>query len=200
VKLYAERPARAARQVLADVLALGWLAGFGFAAEQGRALMLRLQTPATGITNAGTSISDAFADAARTAAKVPFVGAQLAAALDNGRAAGQSLAGVGEQQLSTIASLATGTAVLVAMVGVLPALVIWLPLRIRYARLAGAAVACRERDADLLALRALTSVPVRRLRTVTDDPASSWRRGDPDVVRALAALELRRLGLRAPRS
>jgi hypothetical protein len=90
--------------------------------------------------------------------------------------------------------------VLVAMVGVLPALVIWLPLRIRYARLAGAAVACRERDADLLALRALTSVPVRRLRTVTDDPASSWRRGDPDVVRALAALELRRLGLRAPRS
>jgi len=199
VKLYAERPARVARQLLADLLALAWLAGFGFAAEQGRALMLRLQSPATGLTNAGTSIGDAFAGAARTAAKVPFVGAQLAAALDTGRAAGQSLAGVGEGQLSTIASLATGTAVLVAMVGTLPVLVLWLPLRIRYARLAGAAVACRDRNADLLALRALTSVPVRRLRTVTDDPASSWRRGDPAVVRALAALELRRLGLRAPR-
>ncbi|HWN32842.1 MAG TPA: hypothetical protein VNP03_08855 [Pseudonocardia sp.] len=188
-----------ARQLLADVLALGWLAGFGFAAEQGRALMLRLQAPATGLTNAGTGISDAFAGAARTAAKVPFVGAQLAAALDTGRAAGQSLAGVGEGQLSTIASLATGTAVLVAMVGTLPVLVLWLPLRIRYARLAGAAVACRDRNADLLALRALTSVPVRRLRAVTEDPASGWRRNDPEVVRALAGLELRRLGLRAPR-
>ena len=196
---YAERPARMARQLLADVLALGWLAGFGFAAEQGRALMLRLQAPATGLTNAGTGISDAFAGAARTAAKVPFVGAQLAAALDTGRAAGQSLAGVGEGQLSTIASLATGTAVLVAMVGTLPVLVLWLPLRIRYARLAGAAVACRDRNADLLALRALTSVPVRRLRAVTEDPASGWRRNDPEVVRALAGLELRRLGLRAPR-
>jgi hypothetical protein len=199
MKLYAERPGRAARQLLADLLAVAWLAGFGWAAVQGRELMLRLQIPANSLTNAGTSIGDAFAGAARTAAKVPFVGAQLAAALDTGRAAGQSLAGVGEQQLSTIAELATGTAVLVALVGALPALVVWLPLRIRYARLAGAAVACRERNADLLALRALTAVSVRRLREVTEDPASGWRRNDPDVVCRLAALELRRLGLRAPR-
>ncbi|MDT7682989.1 MAG: hypothetical protein QOG57_3299 [Pseudonocardiales bacterium] len=199
MKLYAERPGRVARQLLADLLGLAWLAGFGWAAAGARELMLRLQVPANSLTNAGTSIGDAFAGAARTAAKVPFVGAQLAAALDTGRAAGQSLAGVGEQQLTTIAELATGTAVLVALVGALPALVLWLPLRIRYARLAGAAVACRERNADLLALRALTAVAVRRLRAVTEDPASGWRRNDPDVVRRLAALELRRLGLRAPR-
>jgi hypothetical protein len=159
MKLYAERPGRAARQLLADLLALAWLAGFGWAAAAARELMLRLQVPANSLTNAGTSIGDAFAGAARTAAKVPFVGAQLAAALDTGRAAGQSLAGVGEQQLTTIAELATGTAVLVA----------------------------------------LTAVSVRRLRAVTEDPASGWRRNDPDVVRRLAALELRRLGLRAPR-
>jgi hypothetical protein len=199
MKLYAERPGRVARQLLADLLGLAWLAGFGWAAAGARQLMLRLQVPANSLTNAGTSIGDAFAGAARTAAKVPFVGAQLAAALDTGRAAGQSLAGVGEQQLTTIAELATGTAVLVALVGALPALVLWLPLRIRYARLAGAAVACRERNADLLALRALTAVSVRRLRAVTEDPASGWRRNDPDVVRRLAALELRRLGLRALR-
>ncbi|MCU1650462.1 MAG: hypothetical protein QOI50_2780 [Pseudonocardiales bacterium] len=199
MKLYAERPGRVARQLLADLLGLAWLAGFGWAAAGARELMLRLQVPANSLTNAGTSIGDAFAGAARTAAKVPFVGAQLAAALDTGRAAGQSLAGVGEQQLTTIAELATGTAVLVALVGALPALVLWLPPRIRYARLAGAAVACRERNADLLALRALTAVSVRRLRAVTEDPASGWRRNDPDVVRRLAALELRRLGLRAPR-
>lgn len=198
MRFYAERPGRAARQLLADLIALGWLAGVGWMAEQSRELMLQLRTPATGLTTAGTDIADAFAAAARTAVKVPFVGNQLAAALDTGRAAGQSLAGVGEQQLTTISMLATGTAGLVLLTGVMPALLLWLPLRIRYARLAGSAVASRERDLDLLALRALTGTSVRRLRAVTEDPASGWRRGDPEVVRKLAAVELRRLGLRAP--
>jgi hypothetical protein len=43
----------------------------------------------------------------------------------------------------------------------------------------------------------LTGTSVRRLHAVTKDPASGWRRGDPEVVRKLAAVELRRLGLRA---
>jgi len=197
MKLYAERPGRAVRQLLADLLAVGWLALIAWLAERSRQLMLQLQTPATGLTNAGTEIADAFASAARTAAKVPFVGNQLAAALDTGRAAGQSLAGVGEQQLTAISMLATGTAGLVLLTGVMPVLVLWLPPRIHYARMAGAAVASRERDLDLLALRALTGTSVRRLRAVAEDPASGWRRGDPEVVRKLAAVELRRLGLRA---
>jgi hypothetical protein len=35
---------------------------------------------------------------------------------------------------------------------------------------------------------------------VAGDPAAAWRRDDAVVVRDLAALELRALGLRAPRS
>ncbi|MDQ2709292.1 MAG: hypothetical protein M3Z25_17400 [Actinomycetota bacterium] len=41
---------------------------------------------------------------------------------------------------------------------------------------------CRECDLNLLALRALTTVPVRRLRAVSADPAAAWRRNDPDVA------------------
>ncbi|MDT7670941.1 MAG: hypothetical protein QOC74_3724, partial [Pseudonocardiales bacterium] len=67
MKLYAERPGRVARQLLADLLGLAWLAGFGWAAAGARELMLRLQVPANSLTNAGTSIGDAFAGAARTA-------------------------------------------------------------------------------------------------------------------------------------
>ena len=33
---------------------------------------------------------------------------------------------------------------------------------------------------------------------VSDDPAGAWRRGDPDVIHALALLELRECGLRPP--
>ena len=200
MRLYAERPGRVARQLVADLLGLGWLAGVAWMAVQARDLVLRLRAPATGLANAGSNISEAFGAAARTAARAPFVGAQLAAALDSGRAAGESLAAIGAQQVSTVTTLATGTAAVVLLAGVTPALLTWLPLRIRYARLAGAAVASRERDLDLLALRALTGTSVRRLRAAVDNAASGWRRADPEVVRTLAELELRRLGLRgAPR-
>jgi hypothetical protein len=198
VRFYAERPARVVRQLVADLLGLGWLAGFIWVAWQARELLLRLRAPTSGLANAGTQISDAFAAAARTAARAPFVGANLAAALDSGRAAGQSLAALSGQQISTISSLANGAAVVMLLAGITPALVLWLPVRIHYARMAGAAMASREADPDLLALRALTATPVQRLHAAVQDPASGWRRADPDVIRTLAELELRRLGLRAP--
>ena len=40
--------------------------------------------------------------------------------------------------------------------------------------------------------------PSDALARVSDDPANAWRRRDPEVVRSLAALELRSLGLREP--
>ncbi|MGQ0483311.1 MAG: hypothetical protein ACT4O0_20085 [Pseudonocardia sp.] len=196
---YAERPGRLSLQVLADLLALGWLATLLCLGDAARGLLLRLQVPASGLTDAGNSIGEAFASAAGTATRVPFVGDELAAALDGGRAAGASLAAVGQRQFETIATLATGTAALIVLLGVLPLLLGWLPLRLRYARAAGAAVSCRDGGTDLLALRALTGLPMRRLRAVSDNPASGWRESDPAVLSGLAALELRRLGLRAPR-
>jgi hypothetical protein len=40
--------------------------------------------------------------------------------------------------------------------------------------------------------------PMHRLARISDDPAGAWRRADPAVVQALAELELRDTGLRAP--
>ena len=49
----------------------------------------------------------------------------------------------------------------------------------------------------LLALRALANQPLRRLtRLPGDDPATAWIDDDPAAVRALAALETRRWGVR----
>ena len=63
----------------------------------------------------------------------------------------------------------------------------------------GSAARVRGVDTDLLALRAMTNRPVRRLLRVSPDPAAAWRRDDREVVHALAALELRSLGMKAPR-
>jgi hypothetical protein len=198
MKPYAERLPRLGAQLLADVLAVGWAYVVVRFATMSRDLVLTLQTPANGLTDAGTAVRDVFTSAAGSAQKVPFVGAQLADALRGGQAAGSSLADVGRSQYETVASVGSGTALVLVLVGLMPLVLGWLPLRVHYARIAREAAECRRRDLSLLALRALTRVRVRALTAVSADPAAAWRREDTEAVSALAALELRRLGLHPP--
>lgn len=199
LKPYAERAPRLLVQLVADAAALAWLFVVVQFATSARDLVLRLQTPASGLADAGSSIGDAFGSAAQAAEVVPFLGGPLAEALRAGQAAGVSMARLGQEQYAAVTSFGAGTGLVLLLVGVLPLLLGWLPLRVHYARAARAAADCRERDLSLLALRALTHVPVRRLREVSEDPAAAWRRDEPEAVRRLAALELGRLGLRARR-
>ncbi|MFC5950781.1 hypothetical protein ACFQH9_21155 [Pseudonocardia lutea] len=199
MRVYAERPERVAGQVLADVVAVAWAVvwiSLGVAAHD---LLLRLQGPGRTLVQAGESIRGAFDGAARGAGEVPFVGDRLAGAFAPGADAGSSLVAAGQQQIDTVAAVATGAGVLVAVLGLLPVLAVWLPLRIRYARRATAAAGAREAGPDVLALRALTHRPLRTLLRITPDPAGAWRTGDPAAVAALAEAELRSLGLRGLR-
>ena len=200
MRLYAERPARAALQLLADLLVVGWVVLCVWVARTAQDLVLRLQEPARALAGAGERIRGAFDDAARTASGVPFVGDDLARALGGGTGAGESLAAAGQGQVEAIAAVATGTAVGIVLLGAAPVVLVWLLLRARYARAARSAVTARAVDTDLLALRAITRRPVRKLLAVAPDPAAAWRRDDRAVVHDLAALELRSLGLRAPRT
>ncbi|GAA5122419.1 hypothetical protein [Pseudonocardia adelaidensis] len=200
MRFYAERPGRAGLQLLADLLAVGWIWLTAVAARTVHDFVLAMQGPARTLAGAGESVRGAFDNAARTAATVPFVGDDLARALGAGTGAGDSLVAAGNEQMEAIAHVAFGTTLATVLLGVMPVLFLWLPLRLRYARLARSAVTARAVDSDLLALRAITRRPVRRLMRVAPDPAASWRRDERPVVHALAALELRSLGLRAPRT
>jgi hypothetical protein len=200
MRFYAESPTRAALQLLADLLAVCWITLCVLIARTAHDLVLRLQDPALALAGAGASIRGAFDNAAHTASGVPLVGDDLGQALRSGAGAGDALANAGQGQVEAIAAVATGTAVTIVLLGALPALLVWLPRRLRYARLARSAITARDVDTDLLALRAIAHRPVRQLLDVTPDPAAAWRRDDRDVVRELAALELRGLGLRAPRT
>jgi hypothetical protein len=88
----------------------------------------------------------------------------------------------------------------VGAIPVLIALAIHLPLRWRFVReaTAGRRYVDSAADLDLFALRAMSRQPLHRLARISDDPAAAWRRGDPEVVRALAVLELRHSGLSLP--
>lgn len=198
MRFYAERPGRAGLQLLGDLVAAGWVWLTVFVARTVHDFVLGLQGPARTLAGAGESVRGAFDNAARTAAGVPFIGEDLARALGTGTGAGDSLVAAGQEQIAAIARVAFGTTVATVVLGAMPVLFVWLPLRLRYARLARSAVTARGVDSDLLALRAITRRPVRALLRISPDPASSWRRDDRAVVHELAALELRSLGLRAP--
>jgi hypothetical protein len=201
MRIYAERPGRAILQVLADVAVLAWALLVVHLARAVHAAVLMLQTPANRLTGAGDSIRGAFDGAARTAAGVPFVGDDLARALGTGTNAGDSLAASGRDLSAAVGSVGFAVAAATVVVGVVPVVVLWLALRVRWVRAARSALVARSASPDLLALHALTRRPTAALLRAaagTPDPAAAWRRGDPAVVAALAAVELAALGLRPP--
>jgi hypothetical protein len=198
VKWYADRPGRFLRQVLADVVALLWIGGWIWLGVQVYDTVRRLRDPGDNLVGAGSGLRDTFRDAAASAGKVPFVGEQLANALGAGTHAGSTLVDAGNGEINIAESLAFWVPMGLVLAPVLFALLLWLSLRIRYARSASAVRQIGQLDGgdDLLALRALTRLSPRTLARVSDDPAGDWRKGRRRVIGELAAMEQNSLGLR----
>ncbi len=194
MKWYADRPARLIRQLIADLLAAGWVWLWVWVALRVREFVLSLRAPGDRMVDAGGGIRDAFSGAADKARGVPVVGDELADALGRGTRAGESLAGAGDAQIGVVQDTATWLAVALIAVPVMFLLITWLPLRVRFALRARAAMKLRGKP-DLLALRALTTLPSRALSWHDGDPAAAWRSGDPEVVAELARRHLASLGI-----
>ncbi|KOV82050.1 hypothetical protein [Nocardia sp. NRRL S-836] len=196
MKWYADRPIRLTRQVVADLLAVGWVALWIWVATTVHDWVLELRAPGDGLVSAGGSIRDVFTNAASKARGLPLVGADLSGALGNGTKAGETLTNAGNAQISVVQDSAFWLATALVVVPVLFLLITWLPVRLRYARRAAGVAKLRDKP-DLLALRALTSLTPRQLARFDGDPAVAWRTGDIDVITELARRELAALGVRA---
>ncbi|CCH33855.1 hypothetical protein ABZ816_08525 [Actinosynnema sp. NPDC047251] len=200
MKWYADRPGRLWRQLTADLFAAAWVWFWVSAALVARDTVLALRAPGDQMTRAGGGLHDTFTDAAAKAREVPLVGGKLGEALDKGRDAGATLVDAGRSQIEAVETTALWLTIALIAVPVAFLLVTWLPLRVRYARKAAATARLRDtRRFDLLALQALTTLPLRELARFEDDPADGWRRRDVAVVEALAARQLAVCGLRAAR-
>jgi hypothetical protein len=197
VRIYADRPAAIARQLLTDVLVVVWVYLWIRAAMWLHDLIQKLAVPGRKLEGAGSGIADNLADAGGKVGRVPIVGDELTTPFTKAADAARSLADAGHQQQELVGQIAlwVSLALLVFPLGLV--LLVWLPLRIRWGMRAGAAAALRSAPAgrDLLALRALATQPLRRLAAIDPDVAAKWRAADPSTVAALAALELRGLGL-----
>jgi hypothetical protein len=198
VKIYADRVPTAVRQLVTDLLVVAWVYASIRAAMWVYDLIEKLAVPGQKLEGAGTGIADNLSDVSGKVGRVPVVGDDLTEPFESAANAARSLADAGQGQQDVVADLALALSLglLVFPLGLV--LFVWLPLRVRWMRRAGAAATLRDAPAgrDLLALRALANQPLRKLTRIDPDVAEAWRRGDDDVVDALASLELRALGLR----
>jgi hypothetical protein len=198
VKIYADRLPTAVRQLLTDVIVVIWVYAWIRAGLWVHGMVLKLGVPGQKLESAGSGIADNLADAGGKVGRVPLVGDQLTKPFNGAAAAARSLADAGHQQQELVGNLALIVALAAVAVPLALVLFLWLPLRLRWMRRAGVAAAVRDQPAgrDLLALRALAGRPLNELTRLGPDIAQSWRNGDAAAVDALAALELKDLGLR----
>ena len=198
MKLYAESSVRRTRQMLGDVLLVGWIAVWVKFALVVRDATLTLAEPGEQIAKAGGGLAEKLRDAGETIGAVPLLGDAVRTPFDGASAAADMLAGAGDAQVEAVTQLAFWLGLAVAAIPILVVLVIYLPSRIRFVReaIAGQRFVDAGEDLDLFALRALARQPLHRLARISEDPAGAWRRRDPAVVRALAHLELSDSGMR----
>jgi hypothetical protein len=198
VKIYADRFPTALRQLVTDLLVVAWVYVSIRVAMWVYDLIEKLAVPGQKLEGAGTGIADNLSDVSGKVGRIPAVGDDLTRPFESAANAARSLSDAGRDQQDVVADLAWALSLglLVFPLGLV--LFVWLPLRVRWVRRAAAAATLRKAPAgrDLLALRALANQPLRKLARIDPDVAEAWRRGDDDVVDALASLELRTLGLR----
>lgn len=200
MKLYADAGPRFARQIVLDVLFVCWVLGciwLGSVVHDGT---LSLATPGERIATSATSLAGSLGAAGDSLSGIPLIGDGVAAPFDSAAAASDSLAGAGTASVRAVQRLAFWLGLAVAVIPILWLGQKYLPGRVRFVVDSTAAQRLMDGspDLELFALRAMTTQPLHVLARVSADPAGAWRRGDQDVITALAALELRASGLRAP--
>ncbi|GAA1826816.1 hypothetical protein GCM10009682_52940 [Luedemannella flava] len=197
MKLYAETPRVRTGQLFTDVCVVAWIAFWIWASFQLHDLIMDLAGPGERAQAAGEGLAGNLSDAGSKAANVPLVGSSLSSPFTKAAEAAQSLADAGQQLQVAVEKIAYAAGLLVVIVPLALVVLGWLPWRVRWVRRATAAAALRDEPAgvDMLALRALARRPLRKLVACNPNAAKAWRDGDPEVVRALAAMELAAMGL-----
>lgn len=195
MKWYADDPGKRTRQFALDLCVLLWCYLWVRLAQIVHATVLRLQEPGRLLKGAGDSLASGLDDAAQRVAGAPLIGDRLRDPLTAAANAGHAVASAGSATQAAVARLALLLALIVAMLPIGYALTRWLRHRFNYAQEAAAAVTLQA-DVDLLALRAVATLPLSRLARLGPDPVGRWRRGEAGAGEQLAALALRELGVR----
>jgi hypothetical protein len=198
VKIYAEKPGTALRQLIVDILVVIWVYLWVRAAMNVYETIEKLAIPGEKLEDAGNSLAQQLRDAGGKVKRVPIAGDDLAGPFNNAGDAAAGVAEAGKQQQEIVHNVALAMSFGLLVLTLSVVLFIWLPRRLRWIERASAAAKMRrsEPGLDLLALRALATQPLAKLAAIDPDIAAAWRRGDADAINRLAKLELGGAGLK----
>lgn len=196
-KLYADHPTRFVRQLITDALFLCWLLIWVWLGNVVHDGTLALADPGQRVESSATSLADSMSEAGGVLDDLPIVGDSAATPFDKASAASESLAEAGRAEVRAVERLAFWLGLTIALIPILVVAAFYLPGRIRFVReaTAGQKFVDDAADEELFALRAMANQPLHVLARLSSDPVGAWRRGDRDTTRALAALEMRTVGL-----
>ena len=194
---YSEIPARRTRQIAGDIWLIAWSALWIWAAVRLYDLVMNLAAPGLAVSSSATDLASRFDDAGAAVGQVPLIGDALQSPFDGMGGAAIAIADAGQASADAVSLLARFLAIALAVLGIASWAMVWVPIRIAFIRRATAARRFLDstEDLDLFALRAMARQPLHLLARISDDPAGAWRRGDREVISALASLELRAEGL-----
>jgi len=200
MKMYSDFPASRGRQITVDILSIALISAWVWVGSVVYRLVENLAEYGRQMEAAGAGFRQTMTDVGTNLGNVPLIGAGIRAPFDEASGAGAALESAGQSQQLAVNQLATGLGIGIAALPILTILLVWLIPRTRFIR-----AATRARRGlkvgvglDLLALRALATQRLDAVQAVSPDPVGAWRTGNQQVIRALAGLELARLGLRLP--
>lgn len=194
---YATTPARLAAQLFSDAVIAAWTCVWVLVGLAVHTAISQIAEVGRQVEAGAQGIAGNLASAGEGAGHVPLIGQAISKPLTAASAAALDIAGAGHNLNTTAGWLAVVLAIAVAAPPIGALAMPWLLLRLRFFRRKRAVLALAATPAgeQLLALRALTNRPLRKLTAVSPDPVGAWRRADPAVIRGLVGVELRSAGL-----
>src|SRR5256714_6222352 len=171
--------------VVADLAAVLWVATWLYAGDLVYHGVMMLSTIANGVITVGQQVNDAVSHVQQAVGRLPLVGPALGDDLNPLHGVPHAVITRGRQELQAIHHLALLLGVVVAGVPLLAMALIYLPLRQRKARgFRSLARIVRQPGANavsatmqVLAARALYTLPYDRLLRYSRDPIGEWREG-----------------------
>jgi hypothetical protein len=198
MKLYSDYGPQRTRQVVVDVVALAFIAGWVWLGATVYDLIMDLASFGRQMEDAGAGFRETMVDVGDFLSGIPLIGAGIRTPFDGASGAGSALEQAGQSQQEAVYQLALTLGVGIAVLPTLMVLALWLLTRGRFIRRAGHTKAFVRSGVsiDLLALRALSNQKITTLVKLDPGAMEAWRRGDAVVMRKLAELELKSSGVR----
>jgi hypothetical protein len=194
---YSTRPVRLLAQLFSDFAVVVWTAIWLLVGVAVYDAISTIAEAGRQVESGAHGVAGNLASAGHGAQHIPLVGDAVSKPLTGASQAALDIAGALHDLDTTVSWLAVLLAMAVVALPILIAVLPWLFLRLRFFRRKRTvtALAATPAGEQLLALRALTNRPPRKLTAVSADPVGGWCREDPVTIRALAALELRSAGI-----